>query len=392
MPTEGGGVHEGLLTLRALATVAVVQLHCLRPYFEASKDPRPLEDAYRCVLDFATPSFFFMAGYFSQPRDTAKRIARASVPLFVATAIKHLLRLAYYSNRRVFWRSLLQDLALHHLGPDKFPEDCVLHDKLAPLANHFHYDSPLPGPTTWLVEALTGTAFGHYYFVPVLCQLHVIGRVLAPCTDLTWFALFLSFVWHPLRARPFVGVPDRIAWRLPFLWLAYFVNGVALKKRLRNEQDTRTLAIVAYCLAALGIAVSIAAAGAGIPSWFYLVFKDLWGLALPPAVCLSVNRCHITIPGALRFLRDELARLSYFTYLYHGFFLHRQLDLGLPTRLAAVLPATLALAYVLEATLRPNLLSRAFGFAPRHHSHWTRPTKQQEAASPNSQGEHAVLA
>lgn len=360
--------HAGLESLRACAIVAVVQLHCMRPYFEAAQDHNALEDAMRSVLDFATPSFFFIAGYLSNPRSTFRRLSRAILPLVVASCVKYLLSLSFAYCRRLFWRRLLHDLSLHHLGPEPFSPSCVLHDKLRALEVYYGYDKPLPSLHHLVFQATTGSAFGHYYFVPVLCQMHLIARlILARISDanLVKFALFISLAWHPVRTLPFtaLGVPDAIAFRLPLLWGAYYINGVAAKHCAATKM--RALALFSVAIVSMLIAAGFSLAGVVI--WSLPFFKDVYALTLAPAVCLLFKPTASTscpsggnrLSLALRFVQSELARLSYFIYLYHGFFLDRHEFL--PQQLIPVLAVTLALAYFLQYTLRPTVLATAFG-------------------------------
>lgn len=367
--------NAGLESLRACAIVAVVQLHCMRPYFEATQHHNAGEDALRCVLDFATPSFFFIAGYLSNPRSTVRRLSRAITPLIVASCVKYLLSLSFAYCRRLFWQSLIHDLSLHHLGPKPFAPNCVLHDKLRALETYYGYDKPLPSLHHLVFQATTGSAFGHYYFVPVLCQMHLIARLLlARISDanVVKLALFLSLVWHPVRTLPFtaLGVPDAAAFRLPLLWGAYYINGIAAKHCAATK--LRALALFSIAIVSMLIAIGLSLTGVWIRS--LLFFKDVYTITLAPAVCLLFKPTASTscssggnrLCVALAFVRGELARLSYFIYLYHGFFLdHHEL---LPQQLIPVLTVTLALAYLLQYTLRPTILATAFGIPATKHT------------------------
>ena len=76
--------NPGLDGLRAVATAAVVTLHCLHPFFHKDRETAGMaEEMARQALDFAAPSLFFIAG-FLVPRKPKqgfqKRLKRVLTP------------------------------------------------------------------------------------------------------------------------------------------------------------------------------------------------------------------------------------------------------------------------------------------------------------------------
>jgi len=425
--------NVGVEWLRAVSIVCVVSLHCLRPYFVAEKAPWAWEEALRVVLDCATPSFFFVSGFLlpRRPGGLGKRVLRVAGPYVVASAARVALECGYWSARNEFWRELQRELSLTHLGPDPFPDDCVLHEKLAPLATLFRYGY---GPSRREVarRMLVGAAFGHYYFVPVLLQMQVIAHCVFQARGDRFLVQAVSALalWHPFRSfvlGELFGVPGAVAWRLPFLWLFYFVAGFYAKHGLLSKVGRVFLkglvlasAFVA-CLAAFAGASCVAHAATSSTTSFWwrhagLFFKDVYVVALPAAVCLFFAPTHcedhveygrlsssssskattvavvsdedkrrIPSPCLLAkpatFLRAELARFSYTIYLYHGFFLGRD---WLPCQPWYVLGATVALCYLLELLTTRPVCAKLFGISPRLPSSEAATSSSSSAAPPSS--------
>ncbi|KAJ8602832.1 hypothetical protein CTAYLR_002624 [Chrysophaeum taylorii] len=371
MVVRNGGVD----VLRAVATVAVVELHCLPPYFAAAKGTLR-EEVVRCVLDAATPSFFFLAGYL--PGRLGKRLRRAVVPLVVASAAKWGVDVAVGLARRKFWNELLEDLAMTHLGPKKFPENCVVHDELRGLESFFRYDAALPSVERFAWEALTGTAFGHYYFIPALCELHVLVRIFPSDAAISKLAVLLS-VWHFFR-RVLVrlNIPDVLLWRTPVLWAAHYVNGIAVSRGLPRRYGGCLPGIVAASALIFALVFTAAlVSSSDAPHLSSLLFfcKDLYVLALPPAVVLSWPQRKHPAPR----IAAELSRLSYAIYLYHGFFLNNN---NARSFFPMVFGAALALAYAIQLCCKPQIAALCFGIiAPTPRQQQQQQQQQQQPAA-----------
>mmetsp|Transcript_30685 Transcript_30685/g.93795 ORF Transcript_30685/g.93795 Transcript_30685/m.93795 type:complete len:428 (-) Transcript_30685:62-1345(-) len=391
--------NVGVEWLRAVSIVCVVCLHCLRPYFVAEKAPFAWEEALRVVLDCATPSFFFVSGFLlpRRPGGLRKRMVRVALPYSVASGARFALECAYWRTRGEFWRELQRELSLTHLGPTPFPDDCVLHEKLAPLEALFQYDARGPSAREIARRLLVGAAFGHYYFVPVLLQMQVIAHYVFQARGDRFLAQATAALalWHPFRSYV-VGAfcQGAVAWRLPFLWLFYFVFGFYAKHGMRRAAKPTQRALLfafAACLAAFAGASCVAQAAVAsstTTSAFWrvvgLFFKDVYVVALPAAVCLffapphhdddgstglvvgatssseeDVTTCPLAKPAT--FLRAELARFSYTIYLYHGFFLGRD---WLPCQPWYVLGATVVLCSLIELLTTRPVSTKLFGISP----------------------------
>ena len=384
-------LNVGIEWLRSGCIVCVVSLHCLRPYFVAEKDPWPWEDALRVVMDCATPSFFFMSGYLLPRRGDLgklqKRIVRIVLPFLVASLLKFALEFFYGKCRRLFWDELLYALRLTHLGADPFPEFCLLHEKLEAFG--FRYDDET-SLFEWARRAFVGSAFGHYYFVPVLVQLQVLAHLAVQQSDRVLGLLTaFSALWHPVRnyVVAFFEITASYAWRLPFIWYFYFLAGFYTRHLLIPDDDHkkftgnsiefarprlgRRFGVVAAFTAFVGAACAAVSSTAVQPLvWrrIGMFFKDLYVVALPIAVCIAGS--HASPPDqsgsilrrGIAVLRSELARFSYTIYLYHGFFLDRP---WLPTTPWNVLAATVAFCYLVELLAKPVITSKFFGISPR---------------------------
>lgn len=199
--------NPGLHVLRAVATAAVVTLHCLQPFFHKDRAAAgAFEEMARQGLDFAAPSFFFIAGFLlpRQPRSgLGRRLRRILVPYGVVTVLRWALNVAYERLRRAWWETLLFNLRLTNMSAHWSP-DCLLHEKLGALEHKFQHDRSPPGAPRLLFELATGTGFGHFYFVVVLVQLHVLAAALGGVGDrgVSRLALALTVV-HPLRGLAF---------------------------------------------------------------------------------------------------------------------------------------------------------------------------------------------
>lgn len=368
-------IHEGLETLRAVAILAVVQLHCLRPYFVAAQDRRPMEDAYRCLLDLATPSFFFISGYLTTRRPAAlqRRLTRVLLPLFVVSGLKHSVSFCVASVKQRFWNNLIFGMSLRHLGPHPFSPACVLHDKLIEYDGGKPEDPP--AISQFLFEAATGTSFGFLYFPVALGFLHVIDAfALSKLNSSSLYRLSIVLtILHPFRTL--LKLPAQVAWRLPFHWIAYYVNGKAAASGLSsyNARAKKAFFFVAS-LCALFIAAGLASVEAS--QYLIVFFKELWSITFPLAV---VFKQHLSIGRPIRILRDELARFSYFIYLYHGFFLFAG-------DFVVVFGATCALAYSLEFLLKPDVATKAFGMSKRRKMSATTPSEYSSERPSSSLG------
>jgi len=206
--------NPGLDGLRAAATVAVVTLHCLHPFFHKDLASAGVgEELARQVLDFAAPSFFFIAGFLlpRNPRSgLERRLRRVLVPYAVATVMRWAVAVAYETARIRWWRGLIYNLRLTNMS-EKWPDDCLLHEKVADLQHKFQFDRPVPSLAALAGELATGTGFGHFYFVVVLVQLHVLAVALGRLGDgaLSRLAAAVACL-QPLRGLAFDATRDAI--------------------------------------------------------------------------------------------------------------------------------------------------------------------------------------
>lgn len=304
--------NAGVESLRAFGILAVVELHCLRPYFERGP---PWEDRLRIVLDFATPGFFFISGFLVS-RFKLKRIKRIYSPVLLVSGLK----IAQQLLRRSFFQGLVKELALTHLGPKKFRENCLLHVELAGFEPSIIWDP-------W--EPLLGTAFGHFYFIPVLAQLHLLPLSRLSESNLRRLTIAL-FVWH--LCRHLIDIP----WRLPFLWIFHYVHGYYI----RHARHDRVVGLCYFVVALISLVLALLG---------YSFFKDIYVLAVPPAACILITSSSKP--------RQLLARYSYTIFLYHGFFL----SLG---NFFLVFPATFLFCFILDLALKPHIALHAFGITP----------------------------
>ena len=407
--------NVGIEWLRGVSIVCVVSLHCLRPYFVAEKAPIAFEDGLRVLLDLATPAFFFVSGFLLPRRPDGsklrKRLLRIFLPYVVASLFKFLVDFWSSRARSDFWKELLLELSMTHLGPEPFAENCVLQDKLRPFGNFFGYDREPEKASELARRVVAGSAFGHYYFVTVLLQLQILAHCfMQPRSDLFLrrLVIFLA-IWHPLRGLvvdDVLNLPGYLSWRAPFMWCFYFVFGFYVKHTLllkhtddqvlvqpplipvsssssgdhptkkRTDDLLRQRATLFACIACLAAILGAStAAYAARPTTPYpsacrrvaKIFKDIYVVALPAAVCLF-GAIQTTPQQQSRFrlflllrrrLAAELSRLSYTIYLYHGFFLN--LPYYHPWD---VLAASLALAYLIELIAKPHVANAFFGISP----------------------------
>jgi len=225
--------NDGIEWLRACAIISVVQIHCLRPYFIAESAPNFWEEALRTLIDIATPSFFFISGYLTprQGQGILRRLIRILIPFTVASVIKIGVSAMYLRALKTFWFDLILDLQLRHLDtPDT---SCIIHERLESMDLSMRFMGKtkdyfqLSKHSIW--QIVSGTSFGHFYFVPALTQLHCILWMLAKIQSETFWSrlIVILILWHLVRTDVFsyLNISDYIAWRLPFLWIFYFLHG-----------------------------------------------------------------------------------------------------------------------------------------------------------------------
>ena len=392
--------------MRAAATLAVVQLHCLRPFFKTHLFDAA-EEMARCALDFAAPSFFFVAGFLLplDPRHgLRRRLFRVTAPYTVVTVARWSVARALASLRRTWWLDLILQLRLTNFE-EKWPDSCLLHAKLEQLAPRFKSLEPPPSATQLATELGTGSGFGHFYFVVVLVQLHLCAAAAAVVAELAgWWEpsvatppstarlVAASDVRDARRVRRLVAAAAvlqllrgqlfelatrsadgaNLVMRLPFPWWGFFAAGFAARHGVVERDDEARSKSASYgrraattAVLSLGLALVLVAKRA--PRALVLAAKDVYFVALPAAVSLlgaarpppDDDDHHPASPTRMarlaRRVREVVNEYSYTIYLYQGFLLDAP---GLPR---AVLPRALAIfalslvgAQLARAALHPS--------------------------------------
>lgn len=178
-----------------MGILAVVAIHCLRPFFhpEISRG----EVWLAALLQFAVPGFFLASGLLSATREpvpwalTRARLLRLLVPYLIASAAAQAFR-AYFGGEPLATRSMLADFLL---GSSFGPYYYVVHAVLFVLVT--------PGLARLGPRALAGVSLA-----ALLAQWISWGvpdlRWVAIHNPLHWFAFFLAGWWLRL-AEPALG-------------------------------------------------------------------------------------------------------------------------------------------------------------------------------------------
>ncbi|KAJ1455300.1 acyltransferase 3 [Pelagophyceae sp. CCMP2097] len=379
--------------LRALSAVAVIHIHCLAPFFV--KNAPAWQDPMRSVLDFATPSFFFLSGFFS-PRDPrrglAKRLLRIVVPYAVATFTHEALTFIAQSVRHGIWSEVVHELALTNLR-EHWHGDCLLHEKLPMYRDLFAFGPPASPGKAALEHFVLGTSFGFYYFVVVLIQLQLLAPLLAKIeTPRAWHAVLAAAVAVSLLFRIggliwLVGKDDggfaiKVTLRLPMTFVGFFVAGFYtrhffLETAGRAAVQTRCRAAVA--LGGLALLAVFASRALDASEELKLTCREPFLYAMPTAVALygaqkaDGDAAQGRVSKRLCALRDDLSRCAYAMYLYHGFFnedslasLHvaRLFHKGFWPRGLEVTLVTFLFVRGIADCLQADVSARYFGIAP----------------------------
>ncbi|MBI4518406.1 MAG: acyltransferase [Deltaproteobacteria bacterium] len=315
--------------LKAAAIVAVVWIHAFTIYGVT----HPLGVRFLASLTVAAvPAFFFASGflqYSARPAAWAElrlRLWRLLPPYLLASALALALRAAVLPHA-LTWREVW-----------------------------------------WAV--CTGSAFGIYYFVPMLCGAIVLGWIMprvGRLALLAWF-VFLAGGWLSLAGRDaFVALMTRSdqlgywQFRSPLHWWGYFLSGWMVARhgeRWRGLIGRRAIPMGAGILSG---AVALAAVEAT------LLARNSAGSALAASVRYAI--CYGSIAAVMLLFASTksvppgvvtLSRLTYPIYLYHLFFIDAA-RAGLPPavpagaanllKLAAGLLGPLVLAMTVRAAL-----------------------------------------
>lgn len=263
--------------IKAAAIIAVLLTHGVPGFFD--RPITPAELTALTLTGFHVPSFLFVAGFLSRAeapvglRRVSDRWQRILVPYFVVTAIIWLLGLVEF-----------------------------------------------PTPRKFAFKIVTGAAFGHFYFVPVLAFCYLWLPVLSRLDGraLLGIVAAIACAAEIMWARPAWRLSENLYWQVrnPILQfhLGYFVLGIAAARyRGSIARIGRRERLLVTCAAAVGVAgfawLAIAnpdAASRPLGRLGYCVAVMAFLASAAPAGAA---------PAAVRFLSD--ATLTY--YLYHWF-------------------------------------------------------------------------
>ncbi len=259
--------------VKAAGILAVVMIHCLRPYFDPQASP--FELWFLGTLGFAVPGFFAASGllYAASARNdrvaTLARLRRILVPYLLASVAA-----------QIYW----------YLGGRQ------------------------PSVTNIVRDFLLGSSFGIYYYVfhavlfilvtPLLARLG--SRSLAAVT-LAAFVAQLASWWVPLLRV--------LVFKNPLHWFAFFLAGWWLGRSggLDASWPGRRM-LVAPLAGAAALALSLhQPVGAGL--WLAGLFG--WGSVVCTLTMLfALGAGRETRSRLVRFLSDS----TYTIYLFHLFF------------------------------------------------------------------------
>lgn len=271
--------------IKAVGIIAVILIHCIRPIWDpqASFAERVLNHELR----FAVPGFVFCSGFlYAHTRAfdwkiTLRRFYRIALPYLVAS-------IAAETYRAIQW------------GPQ--------------------------GAREIMVDLLTASAFGHYYYVFVIITLVLATPLIASLPTrviaaLTGLLMLLQFYMTAAPAiEPASGAgsgSDFWMFRSPLLWWNYFFLGWLarirapwLESRVVEHRGAITLGLALACtFSTASHFVDLPAPVPAVASWLQVFFV----VALIGALACGREHAH---PSVAR-----LSDATYAIYLFHLFFL-----------------------------------------------------------------------